>query len=317
MSWRGSIAGLIVALVSASASAATVNDGRTAYMQGDYARAFQLLEPLADKGDPDAAYIIGRQYQLGQGVARDLGRAWYWYRRAEAKGNVEAGLFRQLLISKWKISAADRARGEAMFAAYRSARRTDLARVTMRPSPRPTPAVARPSSIPNTVTVGKLPTVTVQPLPMPAVNRTTPNTTRRAPPPTVAAGPETCIGCRSTKPNLPDTEPRLAERNPQTSRQPRDDRAAGTVGTGPAIRQPGDTQWNEPEDPAFPVTRTPPRPVWRRAPAYMPPAVALYPGYRYWRYRAWQRRRWRRGPWRYGPGPRFVRPWRYRRWRDD
>ncbi len=316
MSWRGIIAGLILAFAGTTAGADTLDTGRTAYMQGEYARAFEILKPLAEKGDATAAYIIGRQYQLGQGTARDLGEAWYWYRRAEAKGNVEAALFRHLLVSKWKISAADRARGEAKYAAFKHparaavarapvarapAARAPVARITMRPSPKPTLAVAPPPTDPKTETVSQLPRVRIAPIPQPSTKKDTEPEVATNPPakqPVTARRPETCAGCGT---NNDDTDPYLPDREPQTARRPQVFRG---------------NDWNERNGSEPAIAPSPQVPTWRETPAYnAPPPAVRYRAPGYWRYRAWNRPNWRAwARWRrFGPG-RFVRRRGFRRW---
>jgi len=123
---RGPVAHFVgIALVVASAAATSAlagvaeryEDGLAAYQKNDFQRSLKALRPLADKGDARAQYLMGRIYQFGQGVKADRGEAYYWYKRAEAKGHLEAKLFRQLLEQRWKISAADKARAEQKLAA--------------------------------------------------------------------------------------------------------------------------------------------------------------------------------------------------------
>lgn len=244
-------------------------------MRGEYARAFEILKPLAEKGDAKAAYVVGRQYQLGQGVGRDLGESWYWYRRAEAKGHVEAGLFRHLLVSKWKISDADRARGEAKFASLGQTTRRLASRIRLRPSPRPTAAVALPRSLPDSVTVSKLPLVEARPSPQ-RVAKTTPVETPKTPAPArqpdIAARVETCAWCR----NEEDTEPELESSTPQ---QTNDAPVRGQYRT---------------EEPTN-AYNTPPS--WQEEQYYAEePPAALYPAQRNWT--AYRRPHWRGQGWR-------------------
>lgn len=58
-----------------------------AYTAGDYARAYKLWRPLADKGEREAQFIIGSMYEHGQGVAVDLAKASDWYRKAASRGH--------------------------------------------------------------------------------------------------------------------------------------------------------------------------------------------------------------------------------------
>ena len=61
--------------------------GRSAYISGDYDRALQILQPLADSGDPEAQKIMGIMYDYGHGVAKDQQAALNWYLRAADQGN--------------------------------------------------------------------------------------------------------------------------------------------------------------------------------------------------------------------------------------
>ena len=61
--------------------------GRSAYISGDYARALQILQPLAEGGDPEAQKILGIMYDYGHGVAKDQPAALQWYLRAAEQGN--------------------------------------------------------------------------------------------------------------------------------------------------------------------------------------------------------------------------------------
>ena len=53
------------------ASAGPFEDGLAAYQRDDYATALRLWRPLANHGDSDAQYRLGRMYLTGLGVARD------------------------------------------------------------------------------------------------------------------------------------------------------------------------------------------------------------------------------------------------------
>ncbi|MCG3203230.1 MAG: Cell division protein DamX [Gammaproteobacteria bacterium] len=66
--------------------AGPLEDGKAAYLANDYARAYQILEPLAEQGDPDAQITLGIMYDYGQGVPRDDAIATEWYRKAALHG---------------------------------------------------------------------------------------------------------------------------------------------------------------------------------------------------------------------------------------
>lgn len=134
----------LAAAVSAAAPACAApassgyEDGLAAYQRNDYAKSLQLLRPLAERGDARAQYLVGRQYQFGQAVKPDRAEAFYWYKRAEAKGHQEAKLFRLLLEKRWKITAAEKRRAEHKLAADRAPKpKPQVARIESRPTPRP------------------------------------------------------------------------------------------------------------------------------------------------------------------------------------
>ncbi len=55
----------------------------------DVAR-FEVLVPLAEGGDTQAQYALGRLYQQGRGLARDAQAAAGWYAKAANKGHAAA-----------------------------------------------------------------------------------------------------------------------------------------------------------------------------------------------------------------------------------
>ena len=58
-----------------------------AYDQGDYATAFGESRPVAERGDADAQYLLGFLYARGEGVRRDLVRAYLWFSLAARQGD--------------------------------------------------------------------------------------------------------------------------------------------------------------------------------------------------------------------------------------
>lgn len=63
-----------------------LQDGKAAYLASDYARAYEILGPLAEQGDPDAQITLGIMYDYGQGVPKDDAIATEWYRKAALHG---------------------------------------------------------------------------------------------------------------------------------------------------------------------------------------------------------------------------------------
>ncbi len=58
--------------------------------QKKFTVAFNLLQPLAKSNHAEAMYFIGRMYEAGEGVKRDLKAATSWYAKAAKGGDVSA-----------------------------------------------------------------------------------------------------------------------------------------------------------------------------------------------------------------------------------
>lgn len=69
---------------------AGLQEGLDALRARDYARAAKELEPLANAGNPEAQYRIGRMQEFGAGYPKDVKQAIAWYRKAAAQGHVGA-----------------------------------------------------------------------------------------------------------------------------------------------------------------------------------------------------------------------------------
>jgi len=80
------------------AGAQTVRSGIEEWQEGDAAAAVSIWQPLAEKGDADAAFNLGQAYRLGKGVKLDLATARSWYERAALKGHIEAQTVLGLLL---------------------------------------------------------------------------------------------------------------------------------------------------------------------------------------------------------------------------
>lgn len=88
MNWKPLL--LVTALLGSQASVAGVKEGVDAWSRGDYQGAVAQWRQPALNGDADAAFNMGQAYKLGRGVPVDLKIAEDWYRRAAAKGHVQA-----------------------------------------------------------------------------------------------------------------------------------------------------------------------------------------------------------------------------------
>ena len=92
---RGVIRSVVVALVlsvvfAASVAAGPFEDGYSAYQSGDYATALRLFRPLAEQGDTDAQFSLGKMYRKGEGAPQDTAEAAKWYRMAAEQGHASA-----------------------------------------------------------------------------------------------------------------------------------------------------------------------------------------------------------------------------------
>jgi TPR repeat protein len=72
--------------------------------------------PLANGGDPQAQYEVGRMYESGQGVAKDLGDAASWYRKSASGGNHPAQLLLSLMFARGQGVPQDDKQGLAWLA---------------------------------------------------------------------------------------------------------------------------------------------------------------------------------------------------------
>jgi TPR repeat protein len=68
----------------------TVADARKLMNEDRMFDAFNILKPLAEKGDPDAQYELGGIYHYGYMGANDYTKASAWYQRAAKQGNTDA-----------------------------------------------------------------------------------------------------------------------------------------------------------------------------------------------------------------------------------
>lgn len=114
---------LAFGLISASATAQSVGEGIDAWQRGDAAAAVRIWQPLAEKGDADAAFNLGQAYRLGKGIPLDLAIAQSWFEKAARKGHVDAQATLGLLLfqsgnragaMRWLSTAADAGEARAM-----------------------------------------------------------------------------------------------------------------------------------------------------------------------------------------------------------
>jgi TPR repeat protein len=82
------LAGLVAG--AAAARAGINEDALAAYSRGDYAAALELWRPLAERGDPTAAFWLGACHDLGHGTVENNALAAQWYRKAAEQGHANA-----------------------------------------------------------------------------------------------------------------------------------------------------------------------------------------------------------------------------------
>lgn len=56
--------------------------GIAAFEAKEFRRSLQLLQPLAQSGDPEAQYRLAIQYQAGLGIVKNPLQAYHWMREA-------------------------------------------------------------------------------------------------------------------------------------------------------------------------------------------------------------------------------------------
>lgn len=66
------------------------DDPKVLFEQGKYEKAYNLWEPLADDGDPQAQNYIGIHHYLGLGKKRDYKSAKQWFEKAAGNGFADA-----------------------------------------------------------------------------------------------------------------------------------------------------------------------------------------------------------------------------------
>ena len=67
-----------------------------------YQTLYQVLLDQAQEGNDVAQFRLAQMYMKGQGVARDFGQAFYWYRLAAHQGHADAQFSLAVLYSNGK-----------------------------------------------------------------------------------------------------------------------------------------------------------------------------------------------------------------------
>jgi hypothetical protein len=77
-------------LSCSTAAVAGLKEGYEALSKKDYVAAANEYRPLAERGDPEAQYRIGRMYEFGNGYPQDKAQGIAWIRKAAAQGHADA-----------------------------------------------------------------------------------------------------------------------------------------------------------------------------------------------------------------------------------
>ena len=90
----GRLAAVLLPLLAATACARQAEGDMTgameAMLEGNFAEAYCIWKPLAERGDAESQYHIGWLYANGSGLRVDTERAVEWWRRAAEQGMADA-----------------------------------------------------------------------------------------------------------------------------------------------------------------------------------------------------------------------------------
>ena len=82
------------------ASAQSFGQGVSAFKRQNYAQAFRVFIPLAERGNAQAQAYLGFMFETGRGVPQNYTEAAMWYRRAAEQGDSLAQYSLGLLYDK-------------------------------------------------------------------------------------------------------------------------------------------------------------------------------------------------------------------------
>ncbi|HSS71686.1 MAG TPA: tetratricopeptide repeat protein [Casimicrobiaceae bacterium] len=80
----------ISAILCCNAAVAGLKEGYDALARQDYATAIKEYRPLAERGNAEAQYRIGRMYEFGKGYPQDKAEGIAWIRKAAAQNHADA-----------------------------------------------------------------------------------------------------------------------------------------------------------------------------------------------------------------------------------
>lgn len=82
-----------IMLCAGLSAAADLGSAKRAYEEKDYATAFKELTPLAEQGNADAQFLLGKMYWMGQGLLKDNNQAVKWLKASAMQGNADAQFY--------------------------------------------------------------------------------------------------------------------------------------------------------------------------------------------------------------------------------
>lgn len=77
-------------LLCGNVAIAGLNEGLDALRRNDYTAAVKELRPLAERGDAEAQYRIGRMYEYGKGYPQNKAQSIVWFKKAAAQNHADA-----------------------------------------------------------------------------------------------------------------------------------------------------------------------------------------------------------------------------------
>src|SRR5215472_18505997 len=80
----------ISAIFYCNAAVAGLSEGYEALSRKDYVTAMKEYRPLAERGNAEAQYRVGRMYEFGQGVPQDKAQGIAWVRKAAEQNHADA-----------------------------------------------------------------------------------------------------------------------------------------------------------------------------------------------------------------------------------
>lgn len=92
-----------LALGLSLAAQAGIEEGRQAYIAGEYDKAIAEFKPLAEKGDAKAQYFMGFLYHHGYGMKRDEVEASKWFRMAADQGEWQSQYYLGVIYEKGSV----------------------------------------------------------------------------------------------------------------------------------------------------------------------------------------------------------------------